>query len=70
MAPLRIGQSVNSHCPWPGLPVKADSLTRYRGHVVGVCNPGCRDRFDTALAGFDRAIDALGTAGTANSDKC
>src|SRR3546814_19999393 len=31
-------------CPWSGNPVAEDSLTRYRGHVVGFCNPGCRDK--------------------------
>ena len=47
---------INAHCPWSGVPVSADSLTRYRGHLVGFCNPGCRDKFDQAVAAFDRLI--------------
>ena len=42
---LDIKDCVNSHCPWSGDPVSADSLTMYRGKVVGFCNPGCRDDF-------------------------
>jgi YHS domain-containing protein len=57
MAELRIEDSVNQACPWSGKPVSADSLTLYRGQVVGFCNPGCRDKFDTAAQAFDAAID-------------
>ena len=38
---LRLEDCVNAVCPWSGKPVSADSLTLYRGHVVGFCNPGC-----------------------------
>ena len=31
-----------------GKPVSADSLTLYRGKVVGFCNTGCRDKFEAA----------------------
>ena len=51
---------VNSACPWSGDPVQADSLTLYRGAVVGFCNPGCRDKFDKAVALFDAAIASDG----------
>lgn len=44
-AKLELSDCVNSHCPWSGKPVSADSLTRYKGKVVGFCNPGCRDKF-------------------------
>jgi hypothetical protein len=54
---LRLEDCVNETCPWSGEPVSADSLTRYRGQVVGFCNPGCRDRFEAAKA-FDSAIEA------------
>jgi YHS domain-containing protein len=54
---LRLEDCVNATCPWSGKPVAADSLTRYRGRVVGFCNPGCRDKFDKATALFDGAID-------------
>ena len=43
-------------CPWSGDPVSADSLTLYRGKVVGFCNTGCRDKFDKAAKAFDAAI--------------
>lgn len=58
---LRIEDAVNETCPWSGKPIAADSLTRYRGRVVGFCNPGCRDEFAKATAAFDAAIDALET---------
>jgi len=50
-------ECVNDVCPWSGKPVSADSLTRYRGQVVGFCNPGCRDKFESAAHAFDRAIE-------------
>ena len=53
-----IQDCVNGTCPWSGKPVAPDSLTLYRGRVVGFCNPGCRDKFETAIAHLDRAIDA------------
>jgi hypothetical protein len=53
---LRIEDAVNETCPWSGKPIAADSLTRYRGEVVGFCNPGCRDKFEAATAHFDKAI--------------
>jgi hypothetical protein len=33
--------------------VSGDSLTLYRGSVVGFCNPGCRDKFDKAAGMFE-----------------
>ena len=53
----RLEQCVNSVCPWSGKPVSSDSLTHYRGEVVGFCNPGCRDKFDAAAIAFDAAIE-------------
>jgi len=38
--------------------VQADSLTRYNGHVVGFCNPGCKDKFEKAVAMFDGIVTA------------
>ena len=58
MGALEGHASKNATCPWSGNPVSADSLTRYRGHVVGFCKPGCRDKFERAMAHFDAAIDA------------
>ena len=53
--------AINQSCPWSGKPVQPDSLTHYRGQTVGFCNPGCRDKFVTAVAQFDAAIET--TAG-------
>jgi hypothetical protein len=55
---LRLEDCVNQACPWSGKPVSADSLTLYRGQVVGFCNPGCRDKFAAASGAFDAAIGA------------
>ncbi len=54
---LRLDDCVNQVCPWSGDPVSADSLTIYRGKVVGFCNTGCRDKFEAASAAFDKAIE-------------
>lgn len=59
-APLDLSQAVNDSCPWSGKPIEADSLTLYRGEVVGFCNTGCRDKFATAAALFDARIAAKG----------
>jgi hypothetical protein len=53
---LDLADCINSVCPWSGKPVAADSLTRYRGSVVGFCNPGCRDKFDQAVGLFEAAL--------------
>lgn len=58
MNDLRIEDCINSHCPWSGKPVSEDSLTKYRGQVVGFCNPGCRDKFNKATAEFDAIIES------------
>lgn len=57
MSALDRADCVNDVCPWSGKPVAADSLATYRGHVVGFCNTGCRDKFVAATALFDGAID-------------
>ena len=46
-----------SVCPWSGEPVSADSLTLYKGKVVGFCNTGCRDKFEAATRAFDAKIE-------------
>ena len=53
---LRLENCINDVCPWSGEPVSADSLTLYRGKVVGFCNTGCRDKFEAALGQFDAKI--------------
>ena len=52
---LKLEDCVNDTCPWSGDPVSDDSLTRYKGMVVGFCNPGCRDKFEAAIKHFDAA---------------
>ena len=54
---LRLEDCVNDVCPWSGEPVSADSLTLYRGKVVGFCNTGCRDKFAAAARAFDAVIE-------------
>ena len=53
---LKIGDAVNTTCPWSGDPVAEDSLTFYKGEVVGFCNTGCRDKFEKAVAHFDDSL--------------
>lgn len=64
--PPAAAEPINATCPRSGKPVVADSLTEYRGYVVGFCNTHCRDDFaanvderpnDTSF--FDAAIVAL-----------
>ena len=57
-AGLRLEDAVNEVCPWSGDPVSADSLTLYKGQVVGFCNSGCRDKFEKATSAFDLALEA------------
>ena len=54
---LHLEDCVNERCPWSGDPVRADSLTLYRGEVVGFCNHGCRDKFEKAASKFDAVIE-------------
>lgn len=54
---LRLEDCVNQTCPWSGKPVSEDSLTLYKGQVVGFCNTGCRDKFEAASGAFDAAIE-------------
>ena len=63
-----INDCINPTCPFSGQPVDAGSLTQYRGHTVGFCNPDCRDKFadnpdgyKDAKALFDERIDDLET---------
>jgi hypothetical protein len=56
MSTLRIKDAINTTCPWSGKPISPDSLTRYRGQVVGFCNTGCRDKFEKAVTMFDTAL--------------
>ena len=57
MPELSLEDCVNDRCPWSGEPVSADSLTLYRGKVVGFYNTGCRDKFEAAARAFDTKIE-------------
>jgi YHS domain-containing protein len=48
--------TINDMCPWSGNPVQDDSLTNYKGKVVGFCNSGCRDKFAVAMTAFESAM--------------
>ena len=61
MPDLDIADCINETCPWSGRPVHADSLAEYDGHVVGFCNTGCRDKFESAVRHFE---DARASAAT------
>ncbi|MFE1600014.1 glutathione S-transferase [Methylobacterium sp. ID0610] len=67
-ARLRIEDAVNTACPWSGKPIAADSLTLYNGAVVGFCNPGCRDKFETAIRHFEDALQARRAAAAGNDE--
>lgn len=54
---LALEECINQTCPWSGKPVAPDSLTRYKGAVVGFCNTGCRDKFEKAAADFDALLE-------------
>ncbi len=56
MTSLSLEDCINETCPWSGKPVDPDSLTLYKGKVVGFCNTGCRDKFETATSAFDQAL--------------
>ena len=53
-----LADCINETCPWSGKPVAADSLTTYKGVVVGFCNTGCRDKFEQAVIHFETALSA------------
>ena len=56
MSELRLEDCINETCPWSGKPVTTDSLTEYKGQVVGFCNPGCKQKFETAVRHFEDAL--------------
>ncbi len=56
VADLKLDDCINETCPWSGKPVVADSLTLYKGKVVGFCNTGCRDKFDAAVSHFEASL--------------
>ena len=65
---LNIADAINETCPWSGKPISEDALTLYNGAVVGFCNPGCRDKFETALRQFEGALQARRAARAGNDE--
>jgi len=56
-------EAINAACPYSGAPVKADSLARIDGRVVGFCNPFCRDKSVADAAAWPALVAMLdGTA--------
>lgn len=51
--------AVNAVCPFSGQPIRADCLTRHGDHVIGFCNPGCRDKFAHAPQDWPKALELL-----------
>ena len=43
------GKAINKYCPRSGKRVQDDSLASYKKHVVGFCNQGCRDDFESNI---------------------
>ena len=58
MTDLNIDDCINETCPWSGKLVQADSLALYGDNVVGFCNPGCRDKFESAVRHFEKARES------------
>ena len=54
---LSIDEAINENCPWSGNKIQADSLTLYKGQVVGFCNSGCRDKFEAAIKMFEQSLN-------------
>ena len=57
MTNLKIEDCINDICPWSGNPVSPDSLTLYKGQVVGFCKTGCRDKFEKAVDMFECKLE-------------
>ncbi|MBZ9656123.1 glutathione S-transferase [Phyllobacterium lublinensis] len=63
MPELKLSDAINTTCPWSGDPIREDSLTLYKGAVVGFCNTGCRDKFEKATNHFEAALARLAQSG-------
>lgn len=55
---LELRKAINENCPWSGNPVNENSLSTYKGEIVGFCNPGCRDKFEKAVDLFESLLPA------------
>jgi len=60
MTELNIDDCINETCPWSGKPVQADSLVLYGDDVVGFCNPGCWDKFESVVRHFEEVRASSG----------
>ena len=55
---LSLEDAINDVCPWSGQTISSDSLSFYKGHVIGFCNPNCRDKFEKASLAFDAILQS------------
>ncbi|MCA1625103.1 MAG: YHS domain-containing protein [Acidobacteria bacterium] len=46
---MNVEKPINRYCPRSGKRVAEDSLTSYRGFIVGFCNTNCRDDFQANI---------------------
>ena len=51
--------AINAECPYSGTPVRADSLARIDGRVVGFCNQRCRDKSVADAAAWPALVALL-----------
>jgi hypothetical protein len=51
-----LSECINPTCPISGEPVAPDSLTTYKGHMVGFGEPEDRDKFAAAPNDFPDSI--------------
>ena len=58
-----VSEAINPACPYSGIPVRADSLARIDGRVVGFCNPGCRDKSVADALAWPALADLLSREG-------
>ena len=57
--PVADASPINTACPYSGEPVRADSLARINGTVIGYCNPFCRDKTVADPAAWPKTMDLL-----------
>ena len=57
-----VAEAINAACPYSGTPVRADSLARIDGRVVGFCNPFCRDKSVADAAAWPALVALLDDA--------
>ncbi|HAZ81103.1 MAG TPA: YHS domain-containing protein [Porticoccaceae bacterium] len=56
-----MAQAINKFCPRSGKPIAQDSLTTYKGHIVGFCNSDCRESFASDINGNPNDTNSFDT---------